>query len=158
MITPRTLGLLAVGVLIIPLQAAGEEYLFRGLLMQAIGHWLRAPVWGLLLSVPLFVFGHSYDAWGLASIGVFAAVATWLTWRTGGLEAAIAMHAVNNAVVFVMAAFGMGDLNATLTTWWSALLSSLISVCFAVIFAGWWRRIDGDSRYGRTSTPHRPSC
>lgn len=151
-VSERTLGLLAVALLIIPLQAAGEEYLFRGVLMQAVGHWLKAPLWGLLLSLPLFVWGHDYDAWGLASVGVFAAVATWLTWRTGGLEAAVALHVVNNTAAFVLAAFGVGDLNATSVTWVDSALASVIPVAFALIFAWWWRRNNGDARYARTMT------
>ncbi|MFT4216918.1 MAG: type II CAAX endopeptidase family protein [Micropruina sp.] len=150
-VSGRTLGMLAVAVLIIPLQAAGEEYLFRGVLMQVVGHWLRAPIWGLLISLPLFVLGHDYDAWGLAAVGVFAVAATWLTWRTGGLEAAIALHAVNNAVIFALGAFGMADLNETSGTWLDALLSSLIAVGSAAVFAWWWHRTDGDSRYARTT-------
>ena len=139
-LSERTLGLLAVAVLIVPLQAAGEEYLFRGVLMQAIGHWLRAPAWGLVISLPLFVLGHDYDAWGLASVGVFAAVTTWLTWRTGGLEAAVALHAVNNTIAFALGAIGIADLNATTTTWVAALMSSIIPIGFAVVFDVWWRR------------------
>lgn len=150
-LSDRTLGLLAVAVLIIPLQAAGEEYLFRGVLMQTIGHWLRAPAWGLAISLPLFVLGHDYDAWGLASVGVFAAVTTWLTWRTGGLEAAIALHAVNNTLAFVLGAFGIADLNATTTTGADALMSSIIPIGFAAMFHWWWRR-RGCRRYAAVST------
>ncbi|MFT4296783.1 MAG: CPBP family intramembrane metalloprotease [Micropruina sp.] len=151
----RTASMLAVALLIIPLQAAGEEYLFRGLLMQTVGHWLRAPVWGLLASLPLFVLGHNYDAWGLVSVGVFAVVATWLTWRTGGLEAAVALHAVNNVVAFALGSFGMADLNETSGTWLDAALSSMIPIGFAVIFGQWWRRTEAGTRYARSTTSVR---
>ncbi len=90
--------------------------------------------------LPLFVLGHDYDAWGLASVGVFAAVTTWLTWRTGGLEAAVALHAVNNTIAFALGAIGIADLNATTTTWVAALMSSIIPIGFAVVFDVWWRR------------------
>ncbi len=156
MLSERTLGLLAVAVLIVPLQAAGEEYLFRGVLMQAIGHWLRAPAWGVVISLPLFVLGHDYDALGLASVGVFAAVTTWLTWRTGGLEAAIALHAVNNTIAFALGAIGIADLNATTTTWVDALVSSIIPIGFAVVFDRWWRR-EGRCLYASTSTTRGPA-
>ncbi len=149
-VSASTLGLVLVGLLIIPLQAAGEEYLFRGILMQAVGHWLRAPIWGLLISLPLFVFGHDYDAWGLAFTGLFAAAATWLTWRTGGLEAAIALHVVNNSVVIILGAFGLTDLNATEISWTSGLVATAIPLGFALLFAWWWQRTDGDARYART--------
>ena len=149
-VSATTVGMLAVALLIVPLQAAGEEYLFRGILMQAVGHWLRAPIWGLIVSLPLFVLGHDYDAWGLAFTGVFAAVATWLTWRTGGLEAAIALHVVNNVAVFLLAAFGMADLAATEITWAGGITAVAIPIGFALLFAWWWKRTDGDTRYART--------
>ncbi|MFT3876108.1 MAG: type II CAAX endopeptidase family protein [Propioniciclava sp.] len=150
-VTKTTWAMLAVALLIIPLQAAGEEYLFRGIIMQTIGHWLRAPIWGVIVSLPLFVLGHNYDVWGLISVGVFAAVATWLTWRTGGLEAAVALHIINNVAVFTLGAFGMTDLNATTGTWVDTLVSAFIPVSFALLFAWWWRRNGGDSRYARTT-------
>lgn len=106
-----------------------------------------------MISLPLFVLGHNYDAWGLASVGVFAAVTTWLTWRTDGLEAAVALHAVNNMLVFTLAAFGIADLNATTTTWLDALLSSVIPIGFAAMFDWWWRR--GGCRYSSVSLPGR---
>ncbi|PPB50357.1 hypothetical protein C4K88_00065 [Arthrobacter pityocampae] len=48
----------AVALLVVPFQAAAEEYVFRGDLMQTIGSWLRHPAWAILLPVPLFVLGH----------------------------------------------------------------------------------------------------
>jgi membrane protease YdiL (CAAX protease family) len=36
--------------------------------------------------------------WGFADLLVFGVVAGWLTVRTGGLEAAIALHVMNNLV------------------------------------------------------------
>jgi hypothetical protein len=44
-------------LLLVPLQAAAEEYIFRGYLMQSIGRWLRHPAFAILLPVPLFVLG-----------------------------------------------------------------------------------------------------
>jgi hypothetical protein len=61
-----------------------------------IGRWLRHPAFAILLPVPLFVLGHGYDLLGQIGVGLFAVAAGWLTWRTGGLEAAIALHVVNN--------------------------------------------------------------
>ncbi|SFI21088.1 MULTISPECIES: CPBP family intramembrane glutamic endopeptidase [Microbacterium] len=102
---------LAVLLLFIPLQAAAEEYVFRGYLQQAIGRWLRHPAFAILLPVPLFVLGHLYDPLGQASVAIFAIAAGWLTWRTGGLEAAIALHVVNNLLAFLLALAGLGDVN-----------------------------------------------
>lgn len=112
-VTNRTAPLLLLAVAAVPLQAAAEEYVFRGLLMQSIGAWLRHPAWAILLPIPLFTIGHEYDLLGLVDVSVFALAAGWLTWRTGGLEAAIGLHVVNNAVLVAFGAFGVADLNAT---------------------------------------------
>jgi membrane protease YdiL (CAAX protease family) len=80
--------------------------------MQTIGGWLRHPLFAILLPVPLFVLGHLYDVWGLLDVAVFGVFAAWLTVRTGGLEAAIVVHVVNNASLFALGAFGLIDMNA----------------------------------------------
>ena len=105
--------LVALSLLAVPFQAAAEEYVFRGFLMQTIGGWLRHPAFAILLPVPLFVLGHGYDPLGQVDVAVFAVFAGWITWRTGGLEAAIAVHAVNNVTIFLLGAVGLADVNAT---------------------------------------------
>jgi membrane protease YdiL (CAAX protease family) len=97
--------LLVIVVFLTPLQAAGEEYFFRGWIMQNVGSWFRHPMVGLVVSlvvsVSAFSAAHgSADIWVLGSLGVFALTAGIATWRTGGLEAGIAIHAVNNIGVF----------------------------------------------------------
>ena len=109
----RPWPMLLLVILLVPIQAATEEYVFRGFLMQAIGSRLRHPAFAILLPLPLFVFGHLYDVWGLLSVAAFALAAGWVTWRTGGLEAAIALHIVNNVGVFVLAALGLADANSS---------------------------------------------
>ena len=111
-VTASTALLVLLALILTPLQATAEEYVFRGYLMQTVGGWLKHPAWAILLPVPLFAIGHDYDLWGLADVAVFAIAAGWLTWRTGGLEAAIAAHVVNNTLLFVLGAFGIVDLNA----------------------------------------------
>ncbi|MFE6997522.1 CPBP family intramembrane glutamic endopeptidase [Microbacterium sp. NPDC057659] len=100
-------------ILLVPLQSATEEYVFRGFLMQAVGSWLKHPAFAILLPLPLFVFGHLYDVWGLLSVAAFALAAGWLAWRTGGLEAGIALHVVNNVSIFVLSSFGLADANSS---------------------------------------------
>ncbi|MBC7725609.1 MAG: CPBP family intramembrane metalloprotease [Burkholderiaceae bacterium] len=112
-VTSTTLLLIVLALLLTPIQATAEEYVFRGYLMQSIGGWLKHPLWAILLPVPLFAIGHNYDIWGLLDVSIFAIVAGWLTWRTGGLEAAIVAHVVNNTTLFILGAFGLTDLNAT---------------------------------------------
>ena len=105
--------LMALLIFVVPLQCAAEEVVFRGYLAQTIGRWLKHPAWAILLPVPLFVLGHAYDIWGQASVGIMAVAMGIITWRTGGLEAAIALHAVNNMTVSLMAMVGLTDMNDT---------------------------------------------
>lgn len=136
-ITDRTLPTVALALLVVPLQAAAEEYVFRGLAMQTIGAWLRHPGFAIVLPIPLFTFGHEYDMLGLVDVTAFALAAGWLTWRTGGLEAAIGIHVANNAVLFVLGGFGLVDLNATEGT----LVGLAFSLCliggYTWLVSGW---------------------
>lgn len=126
-----TLVLLVLTVALVPFQAAAEEYVFRGYLAQLVGSWLRHPAFAVLLPVPLFVLGHGYDTLGAVDVAVFAVFGGWLTWRTGGLEAAIAAHAANNVVLMSLSAVGLGDPNATDTS----VLGLGVSVALMALFA-----------------------
>ncbi|MFI9170860.1 lysostaphin resistance A-like protein [Streptomyces lincolnensis] len=96
---------LAMLVVLVPLQAAAEEYVFRGWLTQAVGAFLRSPWWALVPQAVLFAAAHGWGTpWGFADLVVFGVVAGWLTVRTGGLEAAIGLHAVNNLLAFGLSA------------------------------------------------------
>ncbi|MFN8077069.1 MAG: CPBP family intramembrane glutamic endopeptidase [Kineosporiaceae bacterium] len=98
---PRWGLLLLVIVATTPLQAAGEEYLFRGWLGQTVGSWFAAPLLGAMASAAvtstLFALAHgSQNVWLFADRFLFGVIAAVLVWWTGGLEAAIALHAVLN--------------------------------------------------------------
>lgn len=134
--------MLVLAILLVPLQAATEEYVFRGFLMQAIGSWLRHPAFAVVLPLPLFVFGHLYDVWGLLSVAAFAVAAGWLTWRTGGLEAAIALHIINNIGVFALAALGLVDANSSGGGPIDLLASVLVLAASTAALAWLWRRAD----------------
>jgi uncharacterized protein len=100
-------ALLIIVLLLTPLQAAGEEYFFRGWIMQNVGAWFARPMVGLvaslIVSAVAFSTAHmSPDPWILGTIACLAVAAGLATWRTGGLEAAIAMHAVNNVLTFLV--------------------------------------------------------
>jgi membrane protease YdiL (CAAX protease family) len=109
-------ALAAVVLLTTPLQAAGEEYLFRGWLPQTIGSVIRNPRVGALagsvVATTLFALAHGdQDPWLFADRFTVGAVACWLVWWTGGLEAGMALHAVNNLTVFgfTLAEGGLAD-------------------------------------------------
>jgi len=128
-----TLALLVMTLALVPFQAAAEEYVFRGYLAQLVGSWLRHPAFAVLLPTPLFVLGHGYDTLGAIDVAAFAVVCGWLTWRTGGLEAAIAVHIANNVVLMSFSAVGFGDPNATDTSPLGLGVSLGMMAVFAVL-------------------------
>jgi membrane protease YdiL (CAAX protease family) len=96
---------MAVLLLVVPPQAAAEEYLMRGWLLQAVGAWCRSPWLPIVLQAVVFAGLHGWGTpWGFADLVLFGVVAGWLTVRTGGLEAAIALHVANNLLASVAAA------------------------------------------------------
>lgn len=100
---------LVIVLLIVPFQAAAEEYVFRGGLLQLVGSWTRWAVVPVVVTSLLFAAGHLYNVWGLISVGLFGAVAAALTIRTGGLEAAIGLHVANNVTLMVFDLVGLVD-------------------------------------------------
>ena len=102
---PETWFMIGVILLTTPLQSAGEEYAFRGLISRSIGSCFGARRVGLAVSVGvsagLFALAHGAgDPWLNLFYVSFGALSSYLTLRTGGLEAAVALHAVNNLVAF----------------------------------------------------------
>jgi membrane protease YdiL (CAAX protease family) len=99
------LGFAVVIVLTTPLQAAAEEYAFRGYGLQALGAWFRTPWIAAVVTSFAFAFAHLEQNMPLFLDRLaFGLIACWLVVRTGGLEAAIAMHVMNNIVVFLISA------------------------------------------------------
>jgi uncharacterized protein len=110
-----------------PLQAAGEEYLFRGYLLQAFGSLFNSRWVAILATATLFALAHGgqnpplfFDRFA------FGVIAGWLVTRTGGLEAGIALHILNNFLAFGLA-LTFGDLSSTLqvssVSWWNIVLT-----------------------------------
>lgn len=140
--TSTTRDFLLVVVLLTPFQAAGEEYLFRGYLTQAFGGVFGSRVVAVVVPAVLFALAH-----GAQSLPVFVdrlafgLVAGALVIITGGLEAGIAMHVLNNFVAFGLA-LAFGDMTAALNpsggSWWSlptTLVQSLLYLWLATMMA-----------------------
>ncbi|HSN43773.1 MAG TPA: type II CAAX endopeptidase family protein, partial [Propionibacteriaceae bacterium] len=114
--------LLLLGILLTtPFQAAGEEYAFRGFLARSASSFFPWSKVGLIVSMifssTLFMFAHGAgDPWLNLFYFSFGLVASIMTWWTGGLEAAIAMHVVNNVLSELVLPFqdisGMFDRSA----------------------------------------------
>lgn len=106
--TADLIALFVVTILITPLQAAAEEYGFRGLAFRVAGGWGRSPVSGLVIgtvvSSLLFATVHlAMDPWLNLYYFVFGVTLCLITWRSGGLEIAVVIHAVNNTLSFLLA-------------------------------------------------------
>jgi membrane protease YdiL (CAAX protease family) len=101
---PGFWGFLAVIVLTSPLQAVAEEVFFRGYLMQALGSLVARPWFGVVVSSVVFALLHGTQNLPLfVDRLAFGLIAAFLVWRTGGLEAGIAAHVVNNVFAFGIA-------------------------------------------------------
>ncbi|WP_112239851.1 CPBP family intramembrane glutamic endopeptidase [Kribbella monticola] len=144
-------------LLLVPFQSAAEEFLFRGWLVQAVGSYgpagdsavkriLRSPWPALVISSAAFVSAHGYTGWAMADIFLFAMTAGWLAIRTGGLEAGIALHTMNNLFAFLLPA-AMGQLDGWSNQGgapWTLLVSdipSLVFYAYAVLWLAKRRKI-----------------
>lgn len=112
-VSTTTIALLVVAVLTTPLQAAAEEIIYRGAVMPAMASCVRAVrpalVLGLIASSLLFSLSHaSGDPWLVADLFVFGACTVLMAVITGGLEAPIAFHIMNNLIGFCIDAFFTG--------------------------------------------------
>ena len=137
----RFLPALIVIVLLVPFQAAAEEYVFRGWLLQAFGAHVRNPVWAILIGSVVFASLHGYSWVGLVDVFSFGVVMGWLAVRTGGLEAPIALHVVNNMLAFGLSA-AAGQLEDALDQGkapvpWQALTGTVVQLgvyAFGVLY------------------------
>ncbi|WP_309711195.1 type II CAAX endopeptidase family protein [Pseudolysinimonas sp.] len=142
-------------VLLVPVQAATEEYLYRGVLLQSVGAWVRwAPV-TIVASAVLFGFSHAYDEWGILTVMVMGIGFGIVTVRTGGLESGIAMHTVNNVAAFVVTGTGMfGPTGITEDTGGPAgLVAQIVTVVLWVFGVEWFARRTGVERRSRIGIP-----
>lgn len=147
----RALQFVLVVIFLTPFQAAGEEYLFRGYLTQAIGslvstsprmRWLGRT---LAVSIPAVLFALAHGIGQPPPVFfdrlAFGLVAGVLVIATGGLEAAIAMHVLNNFVAFGFA-IALGEMGTALNpeeaSWWmlpTTLTQSFVYLGLAVLVA-----------------------
>ncbi|GAA0480726.1 hypothetical protein Ade02nite_55780 [Paractinoplanes deccanensis] len=129
-------------LLVVPPQAAAEEYLTRGWLVQAIG--TRGPWIPIAVQALVFAALHGWGTpWGFADLIVFGTVAGWLTVRTGGLEAAIALHVMNNLIGAGLSA-AYGDLTMEETAadmpWQLAVVDLPVLLGYAAVIVWLARR------------------
>lgn len=120
---------LVVIVLTSPLQAAAEEFFFRGYLLQAFQTLApRAPWFGVVCSAALFALFHgTQNAPLFLDRFAFGLLAGVLVVRTGGLEAGIGAHVINNLMAFGYAGLysTIAEVKATQTIGWIDLVWDL---------------------------------
>ena len=120
-VTSRTRDFVLIVLLLTPLQAMGEEFAFRGYPSQAIGGLFgRVPA----VVVPAILFALAHGSQGAPVFFdrfAFGLVAGVLVVVTGGLEAGIAMHILNNFLAYGVA-LAWGDMSTSLNpgpgSWW----------------------------------------
>ncbi|MDE3721894.1 type II CAAX endopeptidase family protein [Nocardiopsis sp. N85] len=98
--------MLVVTVLLVPLQATGEEYGLRGLVFRVAAGWGRGRwtslILGIGVSAALFSVIHTAsDPWWNVFYLLFSIVTGYVTWRTGGIEIAAVLHSVLNTLTFI---------------------------------------------------------
>lgn len=102
--------LFAILMVVTPLQAAGEEYLLRGIGFRAVGSlfpWRHVGlIVGAVVTSLVFMAIHgASDPWLNLVYFTMGMLFCYLTWRTGGIEAAVAMHVANNIVGMALVPF-----------------------------------------------------
>lgn len=147
----RVILTLALVLTLTPFQAAAEEYVFRGYVLQLVGSWTKRAWISVVVSIPLFVSGHAYNSWGLVDVGLFGLMAAYLAIRTGGLEASIAAHTANNVSIMVFEALGILD-----TSEGGGPLDLIPTAIMNALFA--WLAVRASDRHGivRTRAPIPP--
>jgi membrane protease YdiL (CAAX protease family) len=130
-------------VLTSPLQAAAEEYFFRGYLLQSLQAVLRVPWAGVVASALVFALFHGTQNLPLfLDRFCFGLLAGFLVARTGGIEAAVAAHVANNVFAFVWAGLktSIATVKATQVIGWLDLATDLLGFALFSVAAIWLAR------------------
>jgi uncharacterized protein len=131
--------------LLTPFQAAAEEYVFRGYLTQAFGGWFGAKlsrVVAVLGPALLFAIAHglNQDLPVFFDRFAFGVVAGILVQITGGLEAGIAAHILNNvASLGIAVAFGLMEqaLEPQASSYWMIVSTLVHQLTFLALMWAW---------------------
>lgn len=107
---PYSWVLLVVLMLATPFQAAGEEYLIRGIGFRGVASLIPSRLAGLVVaalvtSLVFMVIHGAGDPWLNLIYFSMGLLFAYLTWRTGGIEAAVMLHIGNNMVGMALIPF-----------------------------------------------------
>lgn len=123
-----------------PLQAAAEEFFFRGYILQAIGSGSGSAWIGIVGSALLFAMFHGVQNPALfVDRLAFGLLAGWLVLRTGGLEAGIGAHIANNLFAFGYAIFtgGVAATKAVTEIGWDKAAVDVLGFGLFALAAAW---------------------
>ncbi|MFC4869509.1 CPBP family intramembrane glutamic endopeptidase [Streptomonospora arabica] len=141
-------GVFATTLLLTPLQAAGEEYGLRGLVLRVAGSWNRGPrtalVVAVLVSSLVFTAIHGAgDPWINLWYFTLAVSLAVITWRSGGIETAVVIHALLNTLTFLLVTALHVDIGTSIADRSAGAGSAALlvpSVTVAAIAAAVWLR------------------
>ncbi len=131
---------LLVMLLTSPLQALAEEVFFRGYLMQSLGSMFGRAWIGVVGSSLVFALLHGTQNPALfAHRLAFGLVAGTLVLVTGGLEAGIAAHVVNNLFAFGYAIFttSVAEVRAVQSITWAKAGWDILTFAVFALVAAW---------------------
>ncbi|GAA1072852.1 CPBP family intramembrane glutamic endopeptidase [Nocardiopsis metallicus] len=153
--------LLVVTVLLVPLQSAGEEYGLRGLVFRVAASWGRGRWTSLILGIgvssALFSVIHTAsDPWWNLFYLLFSFVTGYVTWRTGGVEVAVVIHAALNTLTFIFWIALNADISARFDRS-AGGLDTVLLITGSLVFIGtaavvWFRT----RKTGPATTPIEP--
>ncbi|WBB53967.1 type II CAAX endopeptidase family protein [Verrucosispora sp. WMMD573] len=152
--TGMTIAMLVIVMLSTPVQAAGEELMFRSAVLPAAASWVRqvrpALVVGLVISSLGFAVVHgSTDPWLFGYYAVFGISTGLMAIISRGGEAPVAFHVANNVLfttVNTVMAGGEGFAidRSTDTGDASLLILAVVNICMVVLV--WLRERRGRAR------------
>jgi membrane protease YdiL (CAAX protease family) len=154
--TADLVAFFVIGMVLIPLAAAGEEYGFRGLMFRVLGGWAKGArsgaILGIVVTTVLFSLAHgTLDPFLLTSYLVLFSSMAIITWRTGGLEVAVVLHGVYNLAFLVLGTTLHLDIGSQLANRGEAVgsMANLVPSAALVFITAivWWRtRNSGPAR------------
>ena len=154
------LAFLVIIFLTTPLQAAAEEYAFRGYLSQVIGYFAKSWIIPAIITGLLFAAAHgSQDLAAFVDRFAFGMLASFVTWRSGGLEAASVFHAANNVVILALGAFvgnPLPDPGVQTSIPWSLVAFDILGMVIFGLLTHWYVRRTGLQRTSVTLAASAP--
>lgn len=144
-------------VVLVPLQATAEELVFRGYFMQLSGSYIRQPVIAVIVSTALFGVGHVYSPEALINSLLVGLATGWLSYKTGGIEAAVSLHVLNNVTVFLLVGWGIvPEVNSSGQSDPSThVVTGVLYLIFVLVVLWLAKRQHISAVFGKSSTPAR---